>query len=134
MSEAELFRDRQCHKCQERFNISAAALRLHVGFCPGAKASEIVGEVVDPASGRVPKFFRVPSMAAKMSNRKRQKMAIYAMAREAEHKFLLLAVLAQKGGEVTITHGTVSQLTDEMSYEVVPNPVDATERIVRILK
>ena len=53
------------------------------------------------------------------------------MALEARR--LLCAVLNQKGGEVVITAGTLAQTTYAMGFEVVPNPKEENELIVRVI-
>ena len=76
---------------------------------------------------------RIPtSMNTYRSNRQRLRDADAAVASALRDRTLLLAVLAQCGGEVTITAGTVEQMTEHMSYEIVPG-ANAKEKVIRIV-
>lgn len=75
---------------------------------------------------------RQSSQYPKRSNRQRMRDADTAVRLQQRDRMVLLAVLAQKGGDVVITDGTVAQLTTEMSYEILPGATEG-ERIVRLL-
>lgn len=77
---------------------------------------------------------RMTTRFPKVSNRERQRLAQAALRKTVEMRILLLAVLAQKGGEVIVTEGTIHQVTGEMDFEVIVNPANEKERIVRIVK
>lgn len=70
----------------------------------------------------------IPSSYPKVSNRERMRRADAAVAHAnkiIEHSLLqvgriqhvLLSLLAQKGGEITVTEATMAQITSKMSFE-----------------
>jgi hypothetical protein len=79
---------------------------------------------------------RMPASAKQLvtysSNRQRLRDADRAVILQRRDRALLLAVLAQQGGEVVVTAGTVAQLRDEMTFEIVPGATDG-EKIIRIV-
>lgn len=77
----------------------------------------------------------------RVSNRQRQRQAQQATEEARTHILesrkaiaLLCAVLGQKGGEITITRGTLDQVTQDMGYQVLPSAENPeTELIVRLI-
>lgn len=128
MREREIEEDRRCRKCREIFHVTATALKEHALDC-----DKVIGALEHTLVPRAPKR-PFPRQAKKISNRGRQRLFQQAILQMAEMKVLLLAALAQKGGEITITMGTISQLTDDMAYEIVPCPEDDNAKILRIVK
>lgn len=76
-------------------------------------------------------------MSTHISNRERRRRAEEAIAVGTRSFLVTLALLAQKGGEMIVTQGTLDQVTaklQELDYEVVPNPATQGEFIVRLLE
>lgn len=74
--------------------------------------------------------------AKRISNRERMRRAAASIQAGLRAEQILLAVLAQKGGEVVVTKGTVNQVGMKwasLGYEVVPN-AEGTEFTVRMLE
>ena len=84
---------------------------------------------------------RHTSSFPKVSNRERQRLAQHALRQTMDMRMILLAVLAQQGGEVVVKEDTIARvsealhrpLTALMDFEVRVNPVNEKERIVRIV-
>lgn len=86
--------------------------------------------------------------AGRISNRALIRLATNAMAdahaqevaMRVEHNnafLVLLTVLAQKGGEVTITQGTIDQVSENfrrLGFSVQPSPDHAGEFVVRMVE
>lgn len=66
------------------------------------------------------------------SNRQRLRDADAAVIQHQRDRTILLAVLAQSGGEVVVTSGTIAQLQPDMSFAVV-NGATANEKIIRLV-
>ena len=62
----------------------------------------------------------IPTSYPKVSNRQIRREALKAITRAEEAVKLLVAVLAQQGGEVTITTGTLDQVRSDMDFKVEP--------------
>lgn len=77
---------------------------------------------------------RMTTSYPKISNRERQRLAQQSVVKRVEMQTILCAVLAQKGGEVTVTEGTIAQIRPGMDYEVVISPTNPKERIVRLVQ
>ena len=74
--------------------------------------------------------------AGRVSNRELRRRAQQAIAIGTKAYSILLTVLAQKGGEVVITEGTIAQVNakfNELDFEVVPNKDKAGEYLVRLM-
>lgn len=126
MGQCEVTEDRRCRKCREILHVTATGLKEHSATCEA--------HVKEPVKRIHVALKPYPRQTKKISNRERARLAQGAILQMAEMKVLLLAALAQKGGEITITMGTISQLTDDMTYEVVPCPDDDNAKILRIVK
>lgn len=125
MNQSLVERDRSCHKCHGVFQVSAAALREHVQACTAQAEAKLQRKTQQ----------KLPPIARKkLSVRARVRMVSASQQEAATMKVLLLAVLAQKGGEVTVTRGTLEQITEDLNFEVVNGPEEGTDRIVRIVK
>lgn len=80
---------------------------------------------------------RIPTHAKKLSNRERLRRADQAIDLGNRATLILLAVLAQSGGEVTVTQGTIDQVslgivTGELDYAIVDGK-NKNEHIVRLV-
>jgi hypothetical protein len=69
------------------------------------------------------------------SNRQRMKMANFAIEHAQKVRLILLAVLAQSGGEVTVTNGTIQQVGSNLAtldYAIIDgkNPNESIVRLV----
>lgn len=76
-------------------------------------------------------LFRVP----KVSNRQRRRIADLAITQAQKVHVILLAILAQKGGEITVTQGTLDQVEKEfaeLDYQIVP--AGKGEYLIRLLE
>ena len=82
------------------------------------------------------------SSASRNERRKRrQRRSISLLTRQSSQlrvqlqttHIALLGVLAQLGGEVTVTKGTLAQVTRQMSWQTVPG-ANAQEFIVRVIE
>jgi hypothetical protein len=74
--------------------------------------------------------------AGRVSNRELRRRANAAIAIGTKAYSILLTVLAQKGGEVVITAGTIEQVNRDfntLDFEVVPNKDIAGEFVVKLL-
>lgn len=74
--------------------------------------------------------------AKRISNRERMRRAQSALVAGSRAQMILLSILAQKGGEVVVTAGTINQVgskLNELGYEVVPN-ASGSEFTVRMLE
>lgn len=74
--------------------------------------------------------------AGRVSNRELRRRAQSAIAIGTKAYSILLTVLAQKGGEVVITEGTIAQVNrsfNTLDFEVVPNKDTPGEYVVRLL-
>lgn len=72
----------------------------------------------------------------RISNRERMRRAAASIQAGLRAEQILLAVLAQKGGEVVVTQGTINQVGMKLAslgYEIVPN-AEGTEFTVRMLE
>jgi hypothetical protein len=127
MHQREVEEDRRCRKCLAVLHATAAALKEHSATC--IAFPEDVKAAQRALRLSLPKIH-----VRRVSNRERQRLAQRAIMQMTDMKILLLAVLAQKGGEVLITKGTIAQLTEDMNYEVVPCPDDEQTKIIRIVK
>lgn len=79
---------------------------------------------------------RTSSHAGRISNRQRLRNAAQAEKWGLKAYMALLAVLAQRGGEVTVTAGTIKQIEGNfanLSYKMIPSPVSG-EFIVRLVE
>ncbi len=73
--------------------------------------------------------------ARRVSNRERMRVAMAAIDLERKARLTLLAVLAQSGGEVTVTQGTLDQVARNLSsitHEIV-NSAD-NEYLIRLVE
>ena len=65
------------------------------------------------------------------------KRQLRGLSQEAHKSYVfLMAILAQHGGEVTITKGTLVQSQEnvtKLGYQVAPDPADDTNLIVRLV-
>lgn len=59
----------------------------------------------------------------KVSNRERQRLAQAAIKRQADTEHLLYLLLAQAGGEVTVSKGTLATIAEATAYSVSTEPV-----------
>ena len=79
--------------------------------------------------------FRRSASAKRVSNRALRRQAIASIAAGSKAYATLLAVLAQKGGEVVVTQGTIDQVgqnLDNLGYVIVSNRPQAGEFTVRL--
>lgn len=63
-------------------------------------------------------------MANRVSNRSLRRRAMFSIRKGAEVFQAFMAVLAQKGGEVVVTKGTLDQVSENLStlgYTITPN-------------
>ena len=78
--------------------------------------------------------YRTSTRADRPSNRQLRRDANQALALGARTFAVLLAVLAQSGGEVTVTDGTMAQVDPRyMAFEIVPGKTEK-EKIVRLVR
>mgnify|MGYP001569002898 FL=1 len=104
-------------------------MRAHAKSCEPAKVLAALGMLPKPDPWR-----RISVTFPRISNRQRQRNANLALQHAANAKMITVAILAQKGGEIIVTKGTIEQVTPDMDFEVIINPADENERIVRIVK
>jgi hypothetical protein len=75
--------------------------------------------------------------AGRLSNRERRRRADEAIEIGTKAVLTTLVLLAQKGGEITVTQGTLQQCManlDNLDYIVEPNPKVPGEFIVRLIE
>jgi hypothetical protein len=78
----------------------------------------------------------IPVRHKKISNRQARRNAQIAIEYGMKSGLILLAVLAQHGGDVTVTQGTIDQVTsrlDTLRWEIVPGKVK-NEFTVRMIE
>jgi len=77
--------------------------------------------------------YRTSTRADRPSNRELRRQANQSIALGAHTFAVLLAVLAQSGGEVTVTEGTMAQVDPRrMAFEIVEGK-NEKEKIVRLV-
>ena len=79
---------------------------------------------------------RIPTSAKKVSNREMQRQARRAINAGTQATMVLLACIAQSGGEITITQGTLDQCQQNLGrldFEIVDG-VKPGEFVVRMLE
>lgn len=79
--------------------------------------------------------YRTPGLK-RVSLRTRRKHQLQLEHTASQMNFLLLAILAQRGGEVTISSGTMQMVAErvaEFGYSIAPNPAVEGEFIVKLL-
>ena len=83
----------------------------------------------------------MPTTSRNANHKRRQRRTISLLTRQARQlladlqktHLTLLGVLAQSGGEVTVTKGTLAQVTRQMSWQMVPG-ANEHEFIVRVVE
>lgn len=77
------------------------------------------------------------TQASRPSNRELRRAARDAINAGTQAVLTLLAVLAQQGGEVTVTQGTIDQCAknlNDLDFVIVPSPTAPREYIVRLVE
>lgn len=72
----------------------------------------------------------------RVSNRQRRRLQLAAEEQSTKVQLILIAVLAQKGGEVIVTQGTIDNCLaakTDLNWEVKPSPTTPGEFVVRLL-